>query len=44
MITGEIKNKIDSIWDDFFSAGMSDFYKSMMYLLKKDVKNTFNFI
>jgi len=25
MITGEIKNKIDSIWDDFFSAGMSEY-------------------
>ncbi len=26
MITGEIKNKIDSIWDDFFSVGMSEIF------------------
>ncbi len=25
MITGEIKYKINSIWDDFFSAGMSEY-------------------
>lgn len=41
MITGEIKNKIDQIWDTFFVAGITNpitVLEQMTYILHEDAR------